>query len=184
MTAQHDFNNFCFYSYFDLAVQDFLEKLPSLHENDCANSETFHSLEVILEHQSNLAMNYIPQISFYLRRNIERNQEIIASLDCLVRLYEVLPLTFKTSFSELLKDKYPWTNFTEEVKKLKAINRSLIEPYFQLLSKLAQWHQFQMEDVLYQETQFFEVKFLLEYLHGLVSFEFTTGMYLEGIDPC
>lgn len=140
---------------------DMLERLPSLHKFPHDSNEVLDHLKMVIQHAPELTRTYISQISFYLRRNMEINLSIITSMDCLVSLHGILPSSFKSSLSSLLKDKYPWMSFKEEVNKLKAINRSLIEPYFWLLSRIALWHQLQTEDFFYQATSSFEVYFLL-----------------------
>lgn len=152
MAVQPYPNHFYTYEGFGPTTLDLLERLPSLHQFPHDGSEVLDHLKMVIQHAPELTRTYISQISCYLRRNMETNLNIIPSMDCLVSLHGILPLSFKSSLSSLLQDKYPWMSFKEEVNKLKAINRSLIEPYFWLLSRIALWHQLQTEDFFYQAS--------------------------------
>ena len=83
---------------------------------------------------------YIGVISDYFRRNIELNIKIVQSLECLVFLHPRMSVPFKTSLTEILSQKYKCVDLAKEMEKIKAMNTSLLEPFFCLVGQLAKWN--------------------------------------------
>ena len=93
--------------------------------------------------------------------NLELNIKILDTLECLVFLHARLSYSFKQSMSNFLEQKYPTIDLKREIRKLRAVNNNLVEPFLFLTGKLSEWYQLESEEKFFQQINPYYFDFIL-----------------------